>query len=66
MHYYRCFSGRYSNLVFILIVAVIAAFVFGMSGNIAKTKVVALTTSSKEIPSLSPIRVDKMQVNYLA
>jgi archaeal type IV pilus assembly protein PilA len=30
-------------LLFILIAAVIAAFVFGMSGNIAKTKVVALT-----------------------
>lgn len=29
--------------LFIIIAAVIAAFVFGMSGNIAKTKVVALT-----------------------
>jgi hypothetical protein len=34
-------------ILFIIIAAVIAAFVFGMSGNIAKTKVVALTATQQ-------------------
>lgn len=34
-------------LVFIVIAAVIAAFVFGMSGNISKTKVVSVTATQQ-------------------
>ena len=46
----------------VILAAVIAAFVFGMSGNISKTKVVAVTVTQPDADRyyLSRIKVDRM------
>ena len=45
----------------VILAAVIAAFVFGMAGNIQKTKVVAATVSQPvQTKSLSRSRADRM------
>ena len=46
----------------VILAAVIAAFVFGMAGNISKTKVVAATAQQPDATqSLLPTRVARMQ-----
>ncbi len=49
----------------VILAAVIAAFVFGMSGNISKTKVVAVTAQQPDATHIVlPIKVVKMHQSF--
>ena len=48
----------------VILAAVIAAFVFGMAGNISKTKVVMVSIQRiLRRPLLPPMKVDRMQTH---